>query len=111
MVAWDCKRADALALCPTVGAIALLAGVVHEALVAHCNAAAPARADAPLTERERECVALVARGMTSADVGMQLGISTRTANFHIGNVMAKLGAVTRGEAIARAVAARLVSVD
>jgi DNA-binding CsgD family transcriptional regulator len=111
VVAWDCKRADAAVPGRSLGTIALLAGLVHEALVAHCSGSAPARGRTMLTERERECLALVARGMTSADAGVKLGITTRTANFHIGNVMAKLGAVSRGEAIARAVAADLVSLD
>jgi len=111
VVAWDCKREDGESMGRSLGTIALLAGVVHEALVVHCNPAAPARGTAALTERERACLALVARGMTSADVGVKLGITTRTANFHVGNVMAKLGAVSRGEAIARAVAAKLVSID
>ena len=110
VVAWDCKRPDA-AHRASLGTIALLAGLVHEALVVHCSASPPACGRSTLTERERECLALVARGMTSADAGIKLGITTRTANFHIGNVMAKLGAVNRGEAIARAVAADLVSLD
>jgi LuxR family transcriptional regulator len=111
VVAWDCKDADATRLERSLGTIALLAGVVHEALVAHCNNAPAARMNASLTDRERECLALVARGMTSADVGTKLAITTRTANFHVGNAMAKLGALSRGEAIARAIAAKLVSLD
>ena len=110
VVAWDCGSSGFARLDRSLGTIALLAGVVHEALVVHCNSGPAARSSATLTGRERECLALVARGMTSADVGMKLGITTRTANFHIGNVMAKLGAVSRGEAIARAVAANLISI-
>jgi DNA-binding CsgD family transcriptional regulator len=111
VVAWDSRQADATPVGLRLGTIALLAGIVHEALAAHCTTAAPRHEKATLTERERECLALVARGMTSADVGTKLGITARTANFHIGNVMAKLGAVSRGEAIARAVADQLVSID
>lgn len=57
-----------------------------------------------LTARESECLAFVANGMTSGDIGTKLGISQRTANFHVGNIIAKLGALNRGEAIARAIA-------
>jgi len=57
-----------------------------------------------LTAREAECLAFVANGMTSGDIGTKLGISQRTANFHVGNIIAKLGALNRGEAIARAIA-------
>ena len=57
-----------------------------------------------LTARESECLAFVANGMTSGDIGTKLGISPRTANFHVGNIISKLGALNRGEAIARAIA-------
>ena len=46
--------------------------------------------------------------MTSADIAVKLGIAERTANFHIGNLVTKLGALNRGEAIARGVALNLV---
>jgi DNA-binding CsgD family transcriptional regulator len=87
--------------------LALLAGVVHEAVTANGEAG---RAQArELTTRERECLTLAARGLTSCDIANKLGITERTANFHIGNVLAKFGALNRGEAIARAVALNLVS--
>lgn len=92
-----------------LGTIALLAGIVHEAVAAQC---APDRVQArELTARERECLTLAARGMTSCDIAQKLGITERTANFHIGNVLAKFGALNRGEAIARAVALNLVSLQ
>lgn len=88
------------------GTLALLAGIVHEAVTVQ-GAGLPTHA-ADLTARERECLTLAARGMTSHDIAQKLGITERTANFHIGNVLAKFGALTRGEAIARAVALDLV---
>lgn len=57
-----------------------------------------------LTARESECLALAANGMTSGDISVKLGISQRTANFHFGNIIAKLQVLNRGEAIARAIA-------
>ena len=60
--------------------------------------------DIRLTARESQCLAMAANGMTSADIGVKLGIAQRTANFHFGNIIAKLHALNRGEAIARAVA-------
>jgi DNA-binding CsgD family transcriptional regulator len=60
--------------------------------------------DPCLTERESECLALAANGMTSGDISVKLGISERTANFHFGNIISKLQVLNRGEAIARAVA-------
>ena len=41
--------------------------------------------------------------MTSIDIGEKLGIAERTVNFHFGNILSKLGALNRHEAIAIAV--------
>jgi len=112
VVCWDSSaavtgtRADTLR--GQLGTIALLAGIVHEAMAAH-GATAGRRAAHELTPREHECLSLAARGLTSHDIAQKLGITERTANFHIGNVLAKFGALNRGEAIARAVALRIVT--
>jgi len=55
-----------------------------------------------LTPREREVLALVAGGRTSKEIGAALGIGTRTAEFHVKNLLAKLGSRTRAEALHRA---------
>ncbi|MEO8487787.1 MAG: autoinducer binding domain-containing protein [Betaproteobacteria bacterium] len=57
-----------------------------------------------LSGRERACLAMSARGLTSRDIGAKLGIATRTVDFHFGNVLAKLAASNRHEAIAKAIA-------
>lgn len=44
-----------------------------------------------LTEREREILALVARGQSSADVALALRLSERTVEKHRQNIMNKLG--------------------
>lgn len=49
-----------------------------------------AGADA-LSEREREVVRLVARGLVSKEVGALLGLSTRTVEKHRARILAKLG--------------------
>ena len=54
---------------------------------------------APLTEREREVLALVALGMTNRAIALALGISEHTAKFHVGAVLAKLAAQSRAEAV------------
>lgn len=61
-------------------------------------------ADAPLpavrlTPREQEVLTLMARGLRNKEIAARLGVSERTAAFHIGNVLAKLGADGRIEAI------------
>lgn len=114
VVAWDssCSIGRPFgeeAISARLGTLALLVGFVHEAMVATSQEHASDRRVNDLTLRERECLALGAHGMTSADIGLKLGISERTANFHFGNIVAKLGALNRAEAIALAVATNLVT--
>ena len=53
-----------------------------------------------LTPREAEVLALVATGASNRDVGQRLFISTKTASVHVSNILAKLGARSRTEAVA-----------
>ena len=53
----------------------------------------------PLTLREEEVLRLVAEGLRNKEIASRLGISERTATFHVGNVLSKLGADGRVEAI------------
>lgn len=70
-------------------------------LLAAVEAAEPAAAHpAGLTPREQEVLRLVARGNSNGEIGRQLFISTKTASVHVSNVLAKLGASSRGEAAA-----------
>jgi len=54
----------------------------------------------PLTAREREVMILVAAGLTNRAIGDRLFISEKTASVHVSNVLAKLGASGRAEAVA-----------
>jgi DNA-binding NarL/FixJ family response regulator len=54
---------------------------------------------APLTAREEEVLQLMARGLKNREIAQALTITERTAIFHVGNVIAKLGADSRVEAI------------
>ena len=56
-----------------------------------------------LTAREREVLQLVAAGLTNAAIAERLVISPKTAEHHVGRVLAKLGARSRAEAAALAV--------
>ena len=58
---------------------------------------------AALTDREREVLALIALGLTNRAIALDLGISEHTAKFHVGAVLAKLGAQSRAEAVSVAV--------
>jgi DNA-binding CsgD family transcriptional regulator len=69
---------------------------------------APPSQGAPLSPREVECLELSSRGLTSLDIGMKLGIAERTVHFHFGNILSKLDAINRHEAIAMAVRRGLI---
>jgi DNA-binding CsgD family transcriptional regulator len=56
-----------------------------------------------LTARETEVVALLAEGLTNAEVASRLYISPKTAAVHVSNILAKLGMSSRAEAAAYAV--------
>jgi two-component system response regulator DevR len=51
----------------------------------------------PLTDREREVVALLSRGLTNREIGTAMFVSESTAKFHVRNVMRKLGVRRRAE--------------
>jgi DNA-binding CsgD family transcriptional regulator len=53
----------------------------------------------PLTLREEEVLHLMAEGLRNKEIAARLGISERTATFHVGNVLSKLGADGRVEAV------------
>ena len=62
----------------------------------------------PLTKREREVLSLVAQGMTNPQIAEQLVISTSTVQFHVHNILGKLGVGTRTEAVAMAIQSKLI---
>lgn len=53
----------------------------------------------PLTRREREILALVARGMAAKQVARHLGISPKTVERHKGHIFAKLGVPNQAAAV------------
>ncbi len=52
-----------------------------------------------LTDREIEILTLVSQGESNKEIAQVLGITPRTAEWHLGKVMAKLGARSRTEAV------------
>ena len=61
-----------------------------------------------LSQRERQIVQLLARGLSSKQIGGALEISTSTVNQHIRNLLLKLRAANRTHAVAIAVRQDLV---
>lgn len=61
-----------------------------------------------LTRREREVLALLLEGKTDRDIAEALYMGPRTASWHVGTILDKLGANTRSEVIGRARALGLV---
>jgi DNA-binding NarL/FixJ family response regulator len=57
----------------------------------------------PLTEREREVLRLVARGLSNKAIAGQLLITERTARTHVSNILGKLGLSSRTQAALYAV--------
>lgn len=64
---------------------------------------------APLTDREREVLGLVGRGLTNQEIGERLYLSPLTAKTHVSRIMSKLAARDRVQLVITAYEAGLVS--
>jgi DNA-binding NarL/FixJ family response regulator len=53
----------------------------------------------PLTARELEVLGLMAQGLANKTIAHRLTISEHTVKFHVGAILAKLGAASRTEAV------------
>jgi DNA-binding NarL/FixJ family response regulator len=93
---------------------ALLApGVTRRLVERFADPSATVRTDpsivAGLTEREREVLALVARGLTNAEIGARLVMSPATAKTHVGHLLTKLAARDRAQLVMVAYESGLVT--
>ncbi len=59
-----------------------------------------------LSDRQRQCLALAARGLSSAVIADRLGLSSRTVDEHLMGVCRTLGVRTRIQAVARLAASQ-----
>jgi DNA-binding CsgD family transcriptional regulator len=82
---WDAARADA-----RLRAHGIRRGV-------HGERKRPKAGWAALTDTEKTVAALLAEGRSNPDIGARMFISRRTVQFHVSNILAKLGLSSRVE--------------
>jgi DNA-binding NarL/FixJ family response regulator len=80
--------------------------IAHMTTVANGNPQTPGE---DLTAREREVLALVARGYTNKQIADSLYLSEKTARNHVSHILEKLGFSRRSEAAAYAAEHKLIS--
>jgi two-component system, NarL family, response regulator LiaR len=82
-----------------------LAPAVAARLVAGVSTGAPET----LTPRELEVLTLLGEGRSNNEIAARLGIAPRTTKVHVQNILGKLGATNRTEAVSIAVRQKLIS--
>ncbi|MGA7672196.1 MAG: response regulator transcription factor [Nitrolancea sp.] len=95
-----CAIRDAVAGRPT------LAPEATQALIR--QATRPAAPGHDLSPREREVLSLIKQGLGNKAIAEQLSISRSTVDFHVSNILGKLGVSSRTEAVASAIQHQLV---
>lgn len=74
-----------------------------------CGISVRSRRPSPhLSSRETEALTWVARGKSSSDAAVLMGVTERTVNFHVENAMRKLGVGSRVQAALLAARANLI---
>ena len=76
---------------------ALIQAAMHKPQIGH-----------DLTQREQEIIKLLALGLSNPEIAERLFVSRSTVKFHVSNVLSKLGAESRTEAVAIAIQNHIV---
>lgn len=64
-----------------------------------------------LTRRQRDVLALLARGHANKRIALELGIAEKTVKAHVSTILAKLGATSRTQAALHALRAGIVTLE
>ena len=111
----DAPAAELIAAIKIVAAgEALLSPAVTKRLIANFVRSAPAPATTPkslevLTEREREVLRLIAKGLSNREIAADLVLSDQTVKTYVSRILAKLRLRDRAQAIVLAYETRLVT--
>jgi DNA-binding NarL/FixJ family response regulator len=109
-------EADAATLHTAVGAVAQGMSLVDTVFAASSGITwrqphlQPAELADQLTAREIQVLDLVAQGLPNKTIAVRLGISEHTVKFHVGSILAKLGAESRTEAVTIATRRGIVAI-
>jgi two-component system nitrate/nitrite response regulator NarL len=98
------KDAGGREICDAVSKVArgeaVLTAEAGTALIGELHANTTARAAPALTEREQQVLEGIAAGLSAAEIGASLHLSTATIKTHSQSLYAKLGVGDRGAAVA-----------
>ena len=106
------KSAEPAELCDAIRRVAAGGSYLSQDVaraVMRAAAQSPANhANQVLSDRELEILACLARGSTNREMASKLVISPNTVKTHVHNILKKLGASNRAEAVARAASQGLI---
>jgi NarL family two-component system response regulator LiaR len=108
----DVQPQDLVSAIRTVhGGGTLLHPTVVDELVREVSRDDEAPTSNPLTAREREVLALIARGRANKAIAFELGVAEKTVKTHVSNILGKLGLTDRTQAALYAVREGLVDAE
>lgn len=99
-MARDSVAIDAVEFKSVAPFLAWLSGVLHtRAFAGHPQVNSELQ---PLSDRELQVLKWTAKGKTAGEIAKIIGVTTRTVNFHVGNILWKLNVSNKIQAAVRA---------